>query len=156
MQVVLRIANLLIALATYLNCGHIEVDHNLDLWNIDTSCKHISCNDHADFTCSELFDHFVAFLVAHITENNGRFEVLTAHHLMQAVRIGLSIDENDCLGHLTDIKDSLDELRLFALFASVFELLNVIKRKLLLFKIDLVSLTRELGHCLLDIFCIRR
>ena len=94
--------------------------------------------------------------MAHITENDGRFQIFAAHHLVETVGVRLGIDENDCLCHLTDIKDGFDELWLFAFFTPVFELLDVIKRKLLFFQVDLMRLTRELRDSLFHIFSVGR
>ena len=141
-------------MAANLHRGHIKVDHNLDFRHINTSCKHIGCDDYADFAGAELFDHLIALLMAHIAENDGRFQILASHHLMQSVSVRLSIDENDSLGHLTDIKDGFDELWLFALFTPVFELLDVVERELLLLEVDLVRLTSELRHGFFHIFCV--
>ena len=82
--------------------------------------------------------------MAHLAKNDSRFEVLAAHHFVQAVRVILRVDEDDRLSHFTDVEDFFDEFRFFALFAAVLKLLDVVKRQLLFLEIDLVSRSREL------------
>ena len=143
-QVVLRISDPFVTSAADSLCRHVEVDHDLNLWYIDTSCKHVRRDDNTDFSCPELLDHFVSFLVAHLTKNDCRLEVLPAHHFVQAVRVILGVNEYDSLGHFADIENLFDELRLFAFLAAVLELLDVVERELLLLEVNLMGCTREL------------
>ena len=127
-QIVLRVTDPLVtSLADPLR-GHVKVDHNLNLWHIDTSREHVCRDNNADFSRPELFNHLISLLVAHLTKNDCRFEVLAAHHFVQAVRVILRIDENDRLSHFTDVEDFFDEFGLFALFAAVLKLLDMVKR----------------------------
>ena len=132
MKIVLRVTHSLVASSANSLCGDIEVDHNLDFWYIDTSRKHVGRDDNTDLSCTELLDHLVTLFVAHLTENNRRLQVLTAHHLMQAVRVGFGIDEDDGLSHLANIEDFFDELGLLTLLAAIFELLDVVEGQLFL------------------------
>ena len=127
-QIVLRVTDPLVtSLADPLR-GHVEVDHNLNLWHINTSREHVCRDDNTDFSRPELFNHLISLLVAHLTKDDCRFEVLAAHHFVQAVRVILRIDENDRLSHFTDVEDFFDEFGLFALLAAVLKLLDVVKR----------------------------
>lgn len=50
--------------------GHIEVNHNLDFRDVNTSGQQVRSDHDFDFSCSELVDHLVSFLVVHVSEND--------------------------------------------------------------------------------------
>ena len=125
MQVILSISSSLIALSSPLR-WNIEIYDNLDLRDIDTTGEKICCDNHADLILSELSDHFVTLLRAHISKDDSRLEILSPHHLVKTISVGLSVDEDDCLGHLAYIEDLLEEVRLLALGTSVLKLLDMV------------------------------
>ena len=154
-QVILCITDPFITSTTDSRGRHIKVDNDLNLRHIDTSCQHVRRDNNADFSSPELLNHLISFLVAHLTKYDRGFKIFAAHHFVQAISIILSIDENDSLGHFTDIENLFDELWLFAFLAAILELLDVIERQLLFLKIDLMCCSCELRNGLLNVICIR-
>ena len=151
MQVILSISDSLVALASPLR-WHIEIYDNLDLGDIDTARKQIRCDNHTDLILSELCDHFITLLWAHVSENDCRLEILSSHHGVKSVCISLGVDEDDCLGHLANIEDLLEEVRLFALSTSILILLDMVEGELLRFEVDLLGHRSELPNSCLHIF----
>ena len=147
-QVVLSITSSWLS-ATALS-RHIEVDHDLDLRDIDTARQQVCSDDDRYLTRAELGYHFVTLIRAHITKNDCGLEAFLTQHLVETIGVAPRIDENDCLRHLTDIEDALEEIWLLSLFASKLILRNVIKLKLLFAKVDLLGLSRELCDGSLD------
>ena len=154
-QIVLRIADSLSVWTLGLG-RDIEVDHELDLGNIDASCEQISSDDDADFTGAELRNHFVTLLNAHVTEDDARLVALSAHHSVEAVCVVLRVHKNDCLGHLANVENLLDELRLLALLAPELELFDVTQVELLLIQTDLLGLLREVTDLSLNLLGVGR
>jgi len=154
-QVVLRVSDSLVASACALG-RHIEVDHDLNLRDIDTSGKHIGSDDDADFAGAELGDHLVTLLNAHVSENDSRLEVVLDHHVVESVSVGLGVNEDDGLGHLARVEDLLNEFGLLTLLAAELELPNMAQLQLLFAKVNLLGFWRELRNCSLHILCIRR
>ena len=154
-QIVLRIADSLSVWTLGLG-RDIEVDHELDLGNIDASCEQISSDDDADFTGAELRNHFVTLLNAHVTEDDARLVALSAHHSVEAVCVVLRVHKNDSLGHLANVENLLDELRLLALLAPELELFDVTQVELLLIQTDLLGLLREVTDLSLNLLGVGR
>ena len=154
-QIVLRIADSLSVWTLGLS-RDIEVDHELDLGNIDASCEQISSDDDADFTGAELRNHFVTLLNAHVTEDDARLVALSAHHGVQAVCVVLRVHKNDSLGHLANVENLLNELRLLALLAPELELFDVTQVELLLIQTDLLGLLREVTDLSLNLLGVGR
>ena len=152
-QIVLRIADSLSVWTLGLS-RDIEVDHELDLGNIDTSCEQISSDDDADFTGAELRNHFVTLLNAHVTEDDARLVALSAHHGVEAVCVVLCVHKNDSLGHLANVENLLDEIRLLALLGPELELLDVTKIQLLLIQTDLLGLLSKVTNLGFDLFSV--
>ena len=48
----------------------VKVDDNLDLGHVNTPRKHISSDDHIDFTLAEFVHDEVALLLTHVTEHD--------------------------------------------------------------------------------------
>ena len=154
-QIVLRIADSLSVWTLGLG-RDIEVDHELDLGNIDASCEQISSDDDADFTGAELRNHFVTLLNAHVTEDDARLVALSAHHSVEAVCVVLRVHKNDSLGHLANVENLLNELRLLALLAPELELFDVTQVELLLIQTDLLGLLREVTDLSLNLLGVGR
>ena len=152
-QVILGISNSLVALASPLR-WHIEIYDNLDLGDIDTSGKQICCDNHTDLVLAELSDHLVTLLRAHVTENDSRLEILSAHHGVQAVCVGLGVDEDDSLGHLTYVEDLFEEFGLLSLRTSILKLLDVIEGELLRLEVNLLCYRSKLSNSGLHIFSV--
>jgi len=142
-QVVLAVTNFSVASRASPLRRHIVIYHDLNLRHIDTSCQHVRGYDDADLSRPKFFNHLISLFVGHVTENDCRLQVLTTHHLMQTVSVRLSVDEYDSLGHLTDIEDVLDEIRLLSRLATILILLDVIQSEDFLLQVDLMSCTRE-------------
>ena len=139
-QVIFCITDFLVATTCPL-CRHIEVDDDLNLRNINTTRKHVGSNDHTDLATSELTDHLVTLFRAHVTENDGGFEVLSAHHAVEALSVRLSVHENHSLCHFANIEDGLEEVRFLTWFALVLKLLDVIEMELLFLQVNLLGLS---------------
>lgn len=137
-QVVLGITDSLVAAASALR-RHIEVDHDLDFGHVDTSSEHVGRDDDANFASAELSDHLVTLLDAHVTENDCRFEAILNHHVVQAVRVVLCVDEDDRLGHFARVEDLLNKFRFLTWLAAVLKLPNVVKLQLLFAQVDLLG-----------------
>ena len=153
MQVILSISDSLVALASSLR-WHIEIYDNLDLGDIDTSGKQICCDNHTDLILAELSDHLVTLLRAHVSKNDSRLKILSAHHLVQAICVGLGVDEDDSLGHLAYIEDLFEEVRLLSLSTSILKLLDVVKGELLRLEVNLLGYRSELPNSSLHIFSV--
>ena len=125
MQVILSISDSLITLASSLR-WHIEINDNLDLRDIDTTGEQICCDNHTDLILAELSDHFITLLRTHISKDDSRLEILSSHHGVKTVSIGLGVDEDDCLGHLAHVEDLFEEVRLLTLSTSILKLLDMV------------------------------
>ena len=68
-QVVLSVANPLVA-ATSLPRRHIKVDDDLGLGHVNAPSKHVCRDDHAHLSRSELGNHLITLLIAHLTEDD--------------------------------------------------------------------------------------
>lgn len=107
MQIVLSISFFLLTSATL--GRDIEVDNHLNFRHIDTASEQISSDNHRNFSCSELGNHLVTLIGAHISKDYGGLVAFLSQHLMQTIRIVPGIDENDSLSHFTHIEDGLEE-----------------------------------------------
>ena len=152
-QVIFCISDFLVASTCPLD-WHVEIDNDLDFRDVNTTSKHVSSDDNADLASPELTNHFVTLLRAHVAENDGRFEVLSAHHAVEALSIRLSVHKDHSLSHLTNIEDGLEEVRLLTLLALELILLDVIEMELFLLQVDLLGLRREHRDLSLDIVTV--
>ena len=152
-EIVLRVADSLSVWTLGLS-RDIKVDNELDLRDIDTSCEQISSDDDADLSSAELGNHFVTLLNAHVTEDDARLVALSAHHGVEAVSVVLCVHKNDSLGHLANVENLLDEIRLLALLSPILELFDVTQVELLLIQTDLLGLLSEVTNLCLDLFSI--
>ena len=73
MQVVLCVSNSLSSILAYSLGGHIEVDDDLDLWHVNASRQHVSCDHDANLSRPKLLNHLISLLMAHLTENDSGF-----------------------------------------------------------------------------------
>lgn len=149
MQIVLGISFFLLTSASL--GRDIEVDNHLNFRHIYTASEQISSDNHRNFACSELGNHLVALIGAHISKDDGRLVTLFSQHLMQAVRIVPSIDENDSLSHFTHIEDGFEEFWFLSGLTTELILADIVQLELLLTQVDLLSFSRELSNSGLDI-----
>ena len=155
MQVILSISDSLITLASPLR-WHIEINDNLDLRDIDTTGEQICCDNHTDLIFAELSDHFITLLRTHISEDDSRLEILSSHHGVKTVCVGLGVDEDDCLSHLAYVEDLLEEVRLLTLLTSILKLLDMIQGELLGLEVDLLGHRSELANSCFHILSVSR
>ena len=137
-------------------CRYIEVDYDLHLGKVHAAGKHVGGDDDADLFRFEFRNHLVALCPVHVSEDDGRLDVLLPHHVVERFRELFGIHENDGLSHLALRKDLLHEFRLFALLAAEFELLNMVQSQIFLFENDLLCVGDEGGDVFLDLFRVGR
>jgi len=115
-------------------CGsdswNIKVDYNLYFRHINTSCKHVSCNNNMNFALSELGHYCLSFLIAHITEHDGWFEIILAQSVLDYFTELFRVNKNDGLSQSTRIKDVHDEVNLLLWLAFKLILCNMVQMKL--------------------------
>ena len=153
MQVILGVSDSFVALSCPLR-GHIEINDNLDLRDIDTTGEKICCDNHTDLIFAELSDHFITLLRTHISKDDSRLEILSPHHVVKTVSVSLGVDKDDCLGHLAYVEDLLEEVRLLTLLTSVLELLDMVELELLWLEINLLGHRSELANSRLHILSV--
>ena len=138
MQVILSISDSFVALAGSLR-WNIEINDNLDLRDVDTTSEQICCDNHTDLIFAELSDHFITLLRAHVSKDDSRLEILSSHHGMKTVGVCLGVDEDDSLGHLTNVEDLFEEVGLLTLCTSILKLLDMVQLELLWLEVDLLG-----------------
>ena len=47
--------------------GHVEADHEVDLWDIDSPCQHVRRDQSSEFKHTEVINNLVSFSVVQLT-----------------------------------------------------------------------------------------
>eukprot|EP00355_Strombidium_rassoulzadegani_P009627 CAMPEP_0168618320 /NCGR_PEP_ID=MMETSP0449_2-20121227/6011_1 /TAXON_ID=1082188 /ORGANISM="Strombidium rassoulzadegani, Strain ras09" /LENGTH=249 /DNA_ID=CAMNT_0008659191 /DNA_START=111 /DNA_END=860 /DNA_ORIENTATION=+ len=120
--------------------GDIEIDDELGLRNVDSSCQDVRADEHVDLLVPELLHDLVPLILTHLTEEDVRVEVLLLEQAVDGLSEVLGVDEDEGLGLLADLEDLLDKLA--SLLAAHLELLDVLQlvHDLLVVQLDLGGL----------------
>jgi len=114
-------------------CRYIEVYYDLHLGEVHAAGKHVGGDDDTDLFRLKFRNHLVTLRPVHVSKDDGRLDVFLSHHIVEGFRELFGVHEDDGLGHLALCKDLLHKFRLFALFTTEFELLNMVQSQIFFF-----------------------
>lgn len=82
---------------SYTEGWHVKVDYDLDFWDIDTTSQDVCGDQDFDFKSAVLLNDFFTLLGAHVSEDNGRLELVLLQEVVQNVSKFLCVDKDDRL-----------------------------------------------------------
>lgn len=133
---------------------HIVVDHELGLWDVDTTRNYVCRDQDVDLAVAEPVHDLVALFILHLAEENVALMTVPLQDAVDMLGVVLRVHENEGLRCLASREDLLDEVKLLALSAAVLELLDVAQLQLLRLDFDLDSLLDVLRNALLHLLVL--
>lgn len=133
---------------------HIVVDHELGLWDVDTTRDYVCRDQDVDLARAELLHDLVALVIPHLAEENVALMTVLLQAAVDILGVVLRVHENEGLRSLASREDLLEEVKLLAWSAAVLELLDVAQLQLLRLDFDLDSLLDVLGNALLHLLVL--
>ena len=158
-QVVLRVSAVAGAARQPLR-GHVVVDDQLCLRDVDAASDHVGRDEHVDLGGAEPADSLITLSRRHLAEHDVARVASVPQGVVYFLGKVLGVHEDERLRHLAGLKDLFDEIELGARLATVHELPNVGQLQLLGFDLDLRRLLDEVRdaslHCLVLVVVLRR
>lgn len=103
---------LVISSGAFVLSRHIKIDHQLSLWDVDSSSDQISCDQNLDFLFSKFVHCYISFFFVHFWEHDVRIESCLLEVLVNSICKSFSVYKNEGLCSLTSYENLFDKINL--------------------------------------------